>query len=290
MRDALDTGSAIDDSVSVVSVGATLIELLRSLDDSVVPAALFPHSEFHSVPVAVWYVLALALASTCPRWYSAHSSIAAWCTCVTGDVGPLSRCRNLLQKLDVASYNTFTYVICFARELLAHSSNNELTPDVAGTCHRMDLCSGTHHCRSASRDIASHRAVLVCGCLVSGTAEVFGKALLRPPMADDMDAVATAAGTMTSAPASAALRSAGTSGSVSAVLAELLMTPAQLSAVREVMQYFLTWTPGSPAVAGSSSAANAAPAHDPNPLTTPPPRPSTPVAVASDSSDGGGFL
>lgn len=135
----------------------------------------------------------------------------------------------------------------------------------------------------------SHRVLGLRHCT---TAEVFGKALLRPPMSDDMDAVATAASTMTSAPSSAALRSAGTSGAVSAVLAELLMTPSQLAAVRDVMTYFLTWTPGVTAGAAGSGGASPASgaAHDPSPLTAPPARPSTPVAVASGGSDSEGVL
>ena len=169
--------------LSVVSVGGTLIELLRSLDGAVVPARLFPHSEFHSVPVSVWYVRMSCVVPT---------------TVVTVIRGV--RCRNLLQRLDLPSYHTFTYVICFARELLAHRSANELDVDVA--------------------------------------AEVFAKALMRAPLSDDMDAVATAASAMTT---TTPLRSGATSTSVSSVLAELLMTPAQLSAAKSVITYFLTW-------------------------------------------------
>ena len=187
--------------LSVVSVGATLIELLRSLDDAVVPARLFPHSEFHSVPVSVWYVRMSCVAPT---------------TVVT--VQPIRgvRCRNLLQQLDLPSYHTFTYVICFARELLAHRSANELDVDVA--------------------------------------AEVFAKALMRAPLSDDMDAVATAASAMTT---TTPLRSGATSTSVSSVLAELLMTPAQLSAAKSVITYFLTWQEDG--VDGASAASDGSP-------------------------------
>lgn len=145
VREALDTGTAIDDSVSVVSVGATLIELLRSLDDSVVPTALFPHAEFHNVPVAVWCVQPRRVwceprcRGTPPHAHASRSPDTTRCggghrPCVSATAGlaVIARCRNLLQKLDVASYNTFTYVICFARELLAHAGTNELTADVAG--------------------------------------------------------------------------------------------------------------------------------------------------------------
>ncbi len=93
IREALDVGADISDTYSVQSVAQTLLGLLESLREPLVPQELFP------------------------RVYPLDETrLPTWCS-------------NLLEQLPMPRHNALVYIVCFLRELLKHSEN-ELSAEV----------------------------------------------------------------------------------------------------------------------------------------------------------------
>jgi hypothetical protein len=131
-RECLDTGDAIPARIDVLSVAQTLLDLLSSLREPVVPCALFPRADFKSIPLDAW-------------------------------------CSHLLKQLSPLHYNVFVYVVRFGREVLAHGHANGVQVDdlafVLSRCvmRRIPHDDAAAHASMAGSDAATAAAVAAGG-------------------------------------------------------------------------------------------------------------------------------
>ena len=96
IRECLDTGAPLGRNVSAHSLAETLLQLLDSLADTVVPTTMWPP----------------------PRTDFDHNiaALGTWCS-------------RFLNQLPTSNYNLFVYLVAFLRELLQHSAHNKLTAE-----------------------------------------------------------------------------------------------------------------------------------------------------------------
>jgi len=90
IRENLDTGKEFG-SCSVYSIADALLSFLNSLEQPIIPSALFPSTEIDAQSIQPWS-------------------------------------RRFLEQLPPVNYNVFVYMISFFREVLLHSEANRLTP------------------------------------------------------------------------------------------------------------------------------------------------------------------
>uniref|UniRef100_A0A7S2SHQ8 Rho-GAP domain-containing protein n=1 Tax=Rhizochromulina marina TaxID=1034831 RepID=A0A7S2SHQ8_9STRA len=90
IRECLDTGTEFA-SCSVYSIADALWSFLKSLEQPIIPSALFPSTEIDAQSIQPWS-------------------------------------RRFLEQLPPVNYNVFVYMISFFREVLLHSEANRLTP------------------------------------------------------------------------------------------------------------------------------------------------------------------
>jgi hypothetical protein len=95
IREDLDTNSEFAETHTPQGMAATLLALLKSLADPVVPVEYHPPADLEP--------------GFTPQWSS-----------------------KLLDQLPTLSHNIIVYLVAFLREVLAHSANNDSTPELLG--------------------------------------------------------------------------------------------------------------------------------------------------------------
>jgi len=122
IRECLDTGESFSThDFSVHSMAETLLRFLASLDESVIPPALYHHA------------------------LEASSSF--------------TNCRQFVSsQLTAAHYNTFYYIISFLRELLTFSSSNKLTIDRLATLFSSVLLRSQSNAPPKNPELSARKA------------------------------------------------------------------------------------------------------------------------------------
>ncbi len=137
VRECLDTGAPLERNVSAHSLAETLLQLLDSLADTVVPTTMWPP----------------------PRTDFDHNvaALGTWCS-------------RFLNQLPTSNYNLFVYLVAFLRELLQHTAQNKLTAEQLSAvfARSMVRLPYTHSSASSTSAASGDGAADISGGIAGG--------------------------------------------------------------------------------------------------------------------------